>query len=87
MIVMGWSCFGVATGITLGGLFWWAELALAGKRIAQALTGEVEDAFGMLQGVVILGCLIGAGVGLAYGLGATDDSDRKPPDRLSTPPG
>lgn len=65
---------GLAVGLTLVTLVWIAHLWWGGKSIDDALRGNVEDALGLLQGLLTLGGLIGGAVGLCHGLLATGTS-------------
>jgi hypothetical protein len=45
-------------------------MIMQGHGILEALQGQVEDAVGLLEGLIALGGLCGTGVGLLYGLAA-----------------
>jgi hypothetical protein len=68
MIVMAWLAFGLGIGVVVSGTIWWVHLGRIGKSLGNALSGEVEDAISTLEGLLLLGCLIGGIVGLIYGL-------------------
>jgi hypothetical protein len=65
---LGWLTAGMVLGGLIGTLFWCGYLVLSGQSISKALGGDVEDAWGVLQGLLALGVLIGGGVGLLNGL-------------------
>lgn len=64
--------FGLASGVIIGvfiSLFVWSvDLLVNGQSLRKALGGEVEDAWGTLQALVVLGSLVGASVGFLHGL-------------------
>jgi hypothetical protein len=59
---------GIAVGVVISGFLWWTSIVGKGKTVAAALGGEVEDAIGLLEGLVSLGVVVGTIVGLAWGL-------------------
>jgi hypothetical protein len=55
-------------GINLVSLIYWLMwLAFNGKSFGEAV-GEVEDAVGTFQGIILLGCLVSLFVGIMFGL-------------------
>lgn len=68
---------GASIGAVVSLLYWIHWLACNGRSIGEALKGEVEDATGTLQSVMLLGCLVGVVVGLLFGLGKMKRSWRK----------
>jgi len=66
--VLGWAFLGTSLGAVISGLLWWIYLVNKGNSLWGGLQGEVEDGWGVLQGLLVLGCLIGVGVGLLCGL-------------------
>jgi hypothetical protein len=58
---------GALAGIVFGVLFWWLYLTEKGATIAEGLRGNVEDGIGTLDGLVNLGGIVGAVVGLLHG--------------------
>jgi hypothetical protein len=71
--------FGLLVGTSIGLLIWWGYLTQQGETIGPALRGEVEDALGVLQGVVTLGALVGGAVGLIYGIWSANRPSKPPP--------
>lgn len=69
IIISGWLIVGASLGATVSLLYWIHWLVSNGKSIGDALRGRVEDAGGTLQGVMLLGCLVGGAVGLLFGFG------------------
>jgi hypothetical protein len=59
---------GVFSGATIASLIWFGCLSAAGKNVGEAMRGEIEDAIGLLEGIVALGIVIGASVGCLWGL-------------------
>ena len=59
---------GILIGATIASLIWFGWLSATGKSVGEAIRGEVEDAIGILEGVLALGIVIGASVGLIWGL-------------------
>jgi hypothetical protein len=79
-VTLGGLLFGLLVGTGIGLLIWWGYLTQQGEAIGPALRGEVEDALGVLQGVVTLGASVGGGVGLIYGIwSANRQSKQRPP--------
>jgi hypothetical protein len=70
IIVLGWFVAGIFVGVVFGTLFWWIDLTISGKRIEEALRGQVEDAISTLQAMILLGCLVGGPIGLVWGWGS-----------------
>jgi hypothetical protein len=68
LTVLSRIALGTMIGLTVGALFWVRDLSLNGYSIADGLSGNVEDALGVLQGLLTLGGLIGFTVGLLHGL-------------------
>lgn len=54
-------------GVAISTSIWAGNLMCEGKSIPAALRGEVEDAIGTLQGLTMMGFLVGGAVGLVYG--------------------
>ena len=57
----------MAIGVAFGAAFWTLYHISQGN-LSQAIKGNVEDAISTLQGLVYLGALVGAGIGLLHGL-------------------
>jgi len=57
----------IVIGIAFGALFWVLFQVLNGN-LVEAIKGNVEDAHSLLEGLVILGGLVGGMVGLMHGL-------------------
>ena len=75
-IVLGRLAVGLCIGVSIGWMLWWANVAQKGGTVAQALRGEVEDALGVLQGLITIGVLAGGTVGLLHGLWMADKRAR-----------
>jgi hypothetical protein len=56
----------VVIGVTFGASFWVLFQVLNGN-LVEAIKGNVEDAHSLLEGLVILGGLVGGMVGLMHG--------------------
>lgn len=67
-IVLSWLGGGVIIGIFIALVVWCGDLLVNRQSIRQAILGGVEDAWGTLQALVVLGGLVGAGVGFVNGL-------------------
>jgi len=67
-VVLFWLASGVIIGVFIAFLFWCGGLLVNGQSLREALGGEVEDAWGKLQALVVLGSLVGASVGFLQGL-------------------
>ncbi|MCP9456503.1 MAG: hypothetical protein NNA18_10400 [Nitrospira sp.] len=68
-VVVFWLVSGVIIGVFIAFLFWCGDLLFNGRSIRKAIGGELEDAWGTLQALVVLGSLVGGGVGFLNGLG------------------
>ena len=68
LLVAGRLALGLVIGVTLGAGYWTAQMLREGHNLSEALQGQVEDALGGLEGLVALGGMCGAGVGLCSGL-------------------
>jgi hypothetical protein len=66
---------GVLIGAIIASLIWFGWLSADGKTVGEAMRGKVEDAIGMLEGILAIGILIGALVGLLRGLGNLPAAD------------
>jgi hypothetical protein len=73
-MVVGRLVAGLVVGLALGAGYWAAAITLQGHSIAEAVHGQVEDALGLLEGLIALGGLCGAGVGLGSGVVALGKS-------------
>jgi len=69
IIMLKWTFFCTSIGLSVGLIYWLMWLVFNGKSLGEAVSGEVEDAVGVLQGIILLGCLIGFFVGIVFGLG------------------
>jgi hypothetical protein len=67
---------GLAVGVSISLLIWWAHVAEKGATIAKALRGEVEDALGVLQALITIGVVVGGSIGLLHGLLAAASRNR-----------
>ncbi len=66
-VVLFWLASGVIIGVFITLLFWCGDLLVNGQSLREALGGEVEDAWGTLQALIVLGSLVGASVGFLHG--------------------
>jgi hypothetical protein len=67
---------GIVAGLALGAAYWAIHFAPQGVNLLAAARGEMEDAQGALQGLLALGGLCGAGVGLLAALRAALESPK-----------
>jgi hypothetical protein len=62
------SVAGILIGATGVSLLWIGWLFSHGKSVGEAMNGEVEDAIGLLQGLLALATFVGAPVGFLWGI-------------------
>jgi hypothetical protein len=75
---------GAVTGGTIGASYWALGLYIQG-RLWDALHGYVLDGYGMLWGMIQLGCMVGGTVGLIYGV-IKAFPPQPPASSIATPP-
>jgi hypothetical protein len=75
LVLVGRLALGIAVGAVLAAALWAAIMTGNGHSVTDALNGQIEDAIGKLEGLVALGTLCGAGIGLFSGLFALGRAD------------
>ena len=55
MIVLHWFIIGISIGLLVSMFYWIQGLMSDSKDVRKALRGEVENALGTLQGLILLG--------------------------------
>jgi hypothetical protein len=68
MVMLKWIFVCTGIGFLVSLIYWLMWLVFNDKSLGKVASGEVEDAVGTFQGMILLGCLIGFFVGIVFGL-------------------
>ena len=75
-IVASRLALGLVIGPLVAASYWCIHLHSQDKSVVAALNGQVEDAIGLLTGLLALGTVVGVVVGIIAGHSARMDKDK-----------
>jgi hypothetical protein len=68
LIPLGWMFLGIGVGVALGTVLYLIDALSKGFGLGMALRGNVDEGYGILQALALLGTIVGGSVGLVAGL-------------------